>query len=109
WPKRYTYYPTPAEGVTIPMATSVWMWMNGQQAILQDNIFNTMLDSFGKVLQFGFSPLLINRDESGDYIDGRPGYAQYADWEDTLTSDQYFYQPRQTDGQGAENIDGSTP
>ena len=104
-PLRESYYPTPADGFSIPMATSVWLWMNNQQAILTDNVFNTSLNSFGNVLQFGFSPLFVNRDAAGDPIVTDAPYADYADWEDALTSDQYFYQPRNiTTGVGVENI-----
>jgi hypothetical protein len=93
------------------MATSMWLKVNGVQATLQGNQWDNTLGSFFKVLQFGFSPLFINKDEAGNPIvtniyqaDGTtPAYSAqaYADMEDTLTSDQYFYQPY-----GKENVTG---
>ncbi|MEO6908472.1 MAG: hypothetical protein ABI210_11335, partial [Abditibacteriaceae bacterium] len=87
--------------VTIPMATSVWVTMNGQQVQLQDNHWNTMLknpdgssapEAYGKVNQFGFNPIFINSDGTNP-LSADPSY----DSEDALTTDQYFYQPNGTE------------
>ena len=99
---KQTVYPTPAESFIIPMATSVWLRLDGQQATLQGNQWDAALGGFSKVLQFGFAPLFVNKDNGGNPI--VTGAAQvYADMEDTLTSDQYFYQPY---GKEAINADG---
>jgi len=77
---------------TIPMATSVWLTMNGTPVQLQDNHWNASLNGgsggFGVVNQFGFNPVYINSDGTNP-ISGDDWY----DHEDVLTSDQYFYQP----------------
>lgn len=77
---------------TIPLATSVWLTMNGTPVQMQDNHWNASLNSgaggFGIVNQFGFNPIYINSDGTNPLS----GDAWY-DHEDVLTSDQYFYQP----------------
>lgn len=80
------------ETYTIPLATSVWLTMNGTPVQMQDNHWNASLNGgsggFGVVNQFGFNPVYINSDGTNPLS----GDAWY-DHEDTLTSDQYFYQP----------------
>jgi hypothetical protein len=102
YPIHQTVFPTPSTTFIVPMATSVWLKLNGQQATLQGNQWDGTINNFYKVLQFGFSPLFINKDNGGSSI--ITGTAQnYADLEDALTADQYFYQPY---GKEAINDDG---
>jgi len=109
YPINQQVYPAATTPFIVPMATSMWLKINGIQATLQGDQWDSTLGSFFKVLQFGFSPLFVNKDNAGNPIvtdiyqaDGTtsayPAQA-YADMEDTLTSDQYFYQPY-----GQENV-----